>query len=832
MKKQRFPIIFLVVIMAISTLVWVASTVKATEADEWRSDLYPENWAPCYVDSSGRFLQDFSFAGYHAGDRPLPENPVGPVVDVTQPPYSADNSGATNATSAIQQAIVDVGRQGGGTVYLPSGYYRLAVPDGQKFALGIAHSHVRLMGAGPDQTFLYMETTDMREKDIIRVFGGGSWRSPVGVAQPVFEPLVYPTQIIPLVGQPRFDVGDWVVVTHDTTEAWIADHNMEDMWIPRSIPGAVMYRKIIAVNREENTITIDAPTRYYLLPRDHARVYKVNSHIEEIGIENLSIGMAEHPGRGLEEEDYKIPGTIGYAVHGSHAIRMFYTINSWIRNVHTFKPEQNKWAHLVSNGIQLRESRHITIDSADFRNPQYRGSGGNGYMYTLVGNDSLIINSRAINGRHNYDFKMGYANGNVITNSYASSPDTRNSDFHMHLSPSNLIDTMTLDQERFDAGWNGTFGGTAPHALTGTHNVFWNIYGERYKQRYSAIVYSEQYGWGYVIGTRGPANQVALAKEMSTVVRDGRSYRIPFVNYRTLPEDYVEGVGQADTLQPPSLYKDQTERRQHRTEVIHCPDLDFRPPVPRIEIITPGQLESLTGHHTIQIEIQSPPTGGEIRDVSVTLDDEEIYRGADLSPRLPLDTRQLRDGRHSIAVRAISDSDLASTQYVTFSVANHWTFIDRLEPPTDNGIFGVINRDKTLDMSDGWDFDASDPQNFFGDSGRRVRKKDLEEYLTWEASHLKEFTVTVYSRETMIQPYIVVEVLQEDHEGSSAWQQMDFQVETLDQSDGGWNQLIVQGNVNESIVSKQIRLRILPGLQSGDGLQIGEIYLTGYRSSD
>jgi len=45
--------------------------------------------------------------------------------DVTKPPFNADNSGASDAAKAIQNALDQLGRLGGGTVFLPAGHYML-----------------------------------------------------------------------------------------------------------------------------------------------------------------------------------------------------------------------------------------------------------------------------------------------------------------------------------------------------------------------------------------------------------------------------------------------------------------------------------------------------------------------------------------------------------------------------------------------------------------------------------------------------------------------------------------------------------------------------------
>ncbi|MGI6610589.1 MAG: glycosyl hydrolase family 28-related protein [Limnochordia bacterium] len=791
---------------ALTLLAVFATPVAATG---WRSELYPADWTPGFADAEGRFLQDFSFAGYHAGTREIPEGAVAPVVDVTQPPYSADFSGQTDATQAVQAAIDTVGGAGGGTVYLPPGTYRLSAPSTQAFALGIPYSNVRLLGAGSEQTYLHLDCQQMRNKDVIRVYGAGAWQHPVGATQAIAEPLTYPTQIIPLKGRPRFEVGDWVVITHDTTEAWIAEHYMDDLWPPSSIPGATFYRQVLAVDDERATITVDAPIRYYLLPRDNARVYKVGPHVEEVGIAHLAIGMTEHPGQGWGSSDYEVAGTAAYDIHHSHAIRFIGAVNSWVNDVRSFKPSGNERVHLLSNGILISHSRFVTIQGVDLREPQYRGGGGEGYHFTLAGNDSLIKNCAAYNGRHNYDFKQGYANGNVITQCYAYSPDSLNSDFHMHLSPANLIDQVVVDQDRFDAGWRGS-SGTTPHGLSTTQSVFWNVRGEAYKHRYRAIVYSEQYGWGYVIGTQGAADQVQLGR-----------------NPRTLPEDYVEGVGRGENLDPPSLYADQLSRRLARDEIIHCPELDFRPPMPRIAIQYPQANDRVIGDLSLQLTVDPPRQDTSLTKVTLLLDQDVLFTGSALPDEgLTIDTRQLEDGRHTLRVEAVSEAGLAARQNVAFSVSNRWTMVDHLDAPIEMSWFGVLSREMTLEASDGWAYDTSRSQDFGDDESRRVRDVDSEEYLVWKATGLETFAVTLYSQTTSAVDFVRLEVLDE-----SGWQKLDFVTEASESSESPWYQIILTGSVPRATAVERLRLTLLSGAGEGRRIQLGEVRLSGWRTS-
>src|SRR5690242_5379820 len=88
------------VIVAIALL-----TLWANSARAWRSTLYPTNWLPPTVSSisydTNKVIQDFSYAGYKAGEAPIPSI-AGPIFNVTSAPYNADKTGSNDATVAIQ----------------------------------------------------------------------------------------------------------------------------------------------------------------------------------------------------------------------------------------------------------------------------------------------------------------------------------------------------------------------------------------------------------------------------------------------------------------------------------------------------------------------------------------------------------------------------------------------------------------------------------------------------------------------------------------------------------------------------------------------------------
>lgn len=275
-----------------------------------------------------------------------------------------------------------------------------------------------------------------------------------------------------------FAPGDWVAVRSDFKRAFIDEHGMTGKWTTDTyLKGVVIYRQVTAADVDASTVDIDIPTRYPMKTRDNVRVYAVNDHLTECGVEGLSIGMRENLTPGLGDADWTVEGTGAYEVHGSHAVICQFVRDGWMRSVHTYRPSVNinDW-HTQSNAILVQCPRNVTIRDCSVGNPQYKGDGGNGLGHTLGGSDCLILDSIAYDTRHNYDFKGMWTSGKVVFRCVAR--DGRfASDFHMHLSPANLFDSMVCDAD-FLQGVYRPYGGFPEHGQTTSQSVFWNTYGD------------------------------------------------------------------------------------------------------------------------------------------------------------------------------------------------------------------------------------------------------------------------------------------------------------------------------------------------------------------
>jgi len=399
------------------------------QANAWTSNLYPDDWRLGFEhrDSQGRFLHDFSYAGYHRGEIPIPENPSSNIINVTRAPYNADRSGQQDATSAIQAAIDAAGNAGGGIVFLPSGTYRIASPP-----LRMSRDNVVIRGAGQAQTRLFFDelNTRLTPQMIMGRTDNGWTNEKPGTVLPIAADIAPESLKFKVSEWPSsfpYNVGDDIIIAHDITTAFVDDHRMRTHWgrlTSRQGLSPRYHRTITALNPSTNEITVDVPIRYRMKTRDNLRVFmQTIAAVREVGIESLSIGQRQHPATGLITGNTPLDrpnGTprerVAYAVHGSDLLQIRGVINGWIRNVSTYRPPGNSAnIHIHSRGIRLLSTRNLTIENTVIERPQSRTGGGNGYTFFFSGaQETLVINSSAVAGRHNFQISGFQSSGNVF----------------------------------------------------------------------------------------------------------------------------------------------------------------------------------------------------------------------------------------------------------------------------------------------------------------------------------------------------------------------------------------------------------------------------------
>lgn len=516
--------------LLMATLLLFASSGCPPSTGAWRSILYPANWTPSYEDNAGRYLHDFSYAGYHYGEDDPPSPAPGTVFNAVTG-YGADNTGASDATAAIQSAIADAS-VAGGVVFLPEGLYRC---DG---VLAVTSPGVVIQGEGQDKTKLYFTKTDGMAYNAHVSFRGNVTRGTDILLAQDGESRSFDVYVD---DASSLSVGDEVSLGWVITDEFIAEHNMTGTWVVFVGQWKPIFRRTVAAvdtSSSPHKVTFDVPLRYAARVRDDASLREESGYLSECGIESLSIANA-------------VDWDTAWSLNQVDAISMLNVKDCWIRNINSFAsphPDADGY-HLQSNGLLVEQSKRVTVENCHLQRTQNRGSGGNGYLFQVgTSNEVLTRDCVGLAGRHNFIQNWDFGTTGCVWLRCRSAGSTNMvskdipiglpaySEFHHSLSMACLVDSCRLDDGWY-AGNRRDESSGAGH--TSTENVFWNTRG-------NGKIRSYQYGVGYVIGTSG----VSVSTSLLNVPAEG-----------TAPEDYVEGAGSGMTLEPHSIYEDQRSRR-------------------------------------------------------------------------------------------------------------------------------------------------------------------------------------------------------------------------------------------------------------------------------
>ncbi len=538
---------------ALPALLLVVAPLLAPHAAEagplsWRSELYPETWGPDYQLADGRFLHDFSHAGYHNGEAQGRVAAGAPRFDVTD--YGADPGGQRDSRAAVQAAIDAAQRflslstrpGMGAVVWFPEGLYRLDGP------VQVGASGMVLAGEGPEASRLWFtQSTGMSYRSHVTLAGRGTTAAEL----PLAAEAANRAREVLVEDATGLRVGDDVALGWTITDAFVAEHGMIGTWRVFNGDWQPFFRRQVEAIEpgapgEPDRIVLDLPIRYPALLRDGASLRVETGYLRECGVSGL--GFADATDRAA-----------AWAQNQVHVLEMRHVADCWIRDVASFPSPgsddlvRGEPAHLQSGGILVRDSKRVTVEDSRMENAQHRGGGGNGYLFEVrTSSEVLFQDLVGRNGRHNFIQNWGFGTSGWVLHRVHSEggealfhPDLPGlpgaSEFHHSLAMANLVDASTF-HDAFQAINRGHESSGAGHSATQT--VLWSTAGPGY-------VRSAQVGHGYVIGT-APTLTV-----WTHPAQPGGE--------ETAPEDWVEGLGLGGLLEPQSLYEDQLERRLART---------------------------------------------------------------------------------------------------------------------------------------------------------------------------------------------------------------------------------------------------------------------------
>ncbi|NLN92037.1 MAG: hypothetical protein GX130_01830 [Candidatus Hydrogenedens sp.] len=503
-----------------------------------RSVLYPENWTPGFSDGEGRFFHDFSYAGYRHGENlPDPAN-LGPHFDVVAD-FGADSQGEADSTASVQAAIHAAEAAGGGLVYFPAGIYRF---DDQLF---IEQSNIVLCGECTSNTHLYFTRCHTGGGRGHISFQGAVTESSATLLVEDGEALSFD---IFVADASAFVPGDDVTVGWTISDEFVEEHGMTGVW--KAFNGSwqpFFRRRIVSIDRdsEPQRVTLDVPLRYEAKIRDQAVLTLSRGFLSECGVMNLAVSDA-------------IDRDSAWTQTQTQVIQMSGVKDSFVYRVRSFQSpaaEDPLEKHVQSGGIRIHGSKNVTVASCQFENSQHRGDGGNGYLFEVrQSNEILYQDCIARKGRHNFVQNWGFGATGIVWLRCESTgsaqvfilqgmelPVRTFSEYHHSLSMACLVDSCV-----FDDGWSA---GNRRHYSTGaghsaTECVMWNTRGKDKSE-----IRSYNYGHGYVIGTKNISVKI-LGDQVIGGLTTG-----------TEPWDYTEFIGEADLLEPQSLYESQRNRR-------------------------------------------------------------------------------------------------------------------------------------------------------------------------------------------------------------------------------------------------------------------------------
>lgn len=166
-----------------------------------------------------------------------------------------------------------------------------------------------------------------------------------------------------------------------------------------------------------------------------------------------------------------------------------------------------------------------------------------------------------------------------------------------------------------------------------------------------------------------------------------------------------------------------------------------------------------------------------------------LYKGKEVPAGLIWDTRTVEDGAYDLQFTVEAVGGNVSYSTVRVVVKNWEVMTDEFEPPYE-GWFGTMDLKKTIAESEGWDYDTTNPESFFGDANRRVWRGNETGHLIWQVHGLRAFSVVLYAAGITDVTRLEISVSPDQRQ----WQPVPFTVVEAATS-GGWRKLQLKGEV-------------------------------------
>jgi hypothetical protein len=447
------------------TMRFVDMTLDIVLDNPWESDIVylDQNQRLTYeANKNGQRIVDFSYAGYRAGEEPIPDV----LVVLTISPVGGDNTNhIQNAINTVAgMPLVDGHR---GAILLKSGTYPVN---------GIIYIHtdgIVLRGVGQGNTLndtiiLGTGTNRRKELGIIVIKSNTSLNRKEGGTEQniVSEFIPAGSRSLEVEDASMYSVGGYMVIEHQSTHEWLMAVNYGNTygdtageWGDSRSEDMFFHGTITAI--DGNKIKLDTPI-YHELDRSlaQATIYRHpgTGIVEECGVENLRVAIDNNGG--TDES------------HSWDAVHFIGARNCWAKDTTAI--------NFAESGFRFSRSARSTVINCSALEPVSQIDGGRRYNF-YIGEDThdiLVKQCRATYGRHCY-VGNGAAGTNGIVFTQSTSDDTySSSENHRRWGSAFLWDAMTWSRTNTGgpvlALYNRGNSGTA-HGWTGTGFVAWNV---------------------------------------------------------------------------------------------------------------------------------------------------------------------------------------------------------------------------------------------------------------------------------------------------------------------------------------------------------------------
>jgi hypothetical protein len=284
------------------------------------------------TDKSRSLLPDFSYAGYHCGEKAIPDVKSDAVFNVLD--FGAIPNDEISDRKAIQAAIDAANKKGSGIVFFPKG--RFIVNDDSTLQKGIiskgSNIILRGSGSGAGGTELFMKETLVPQNPTQMWTGRPMFtmaaKGTDKVAGKVAAAAAIGEMELTLDGIGNIKEGDWIALKMLNNDAELiakelAPYKLNNTWkylVEKGVD-VCMYYQVLKINN--NTIRLHAPLAYAIDPKYNWVVYNF-SHADEVGIEDIAF-VGNWKTKFIHHGSWKHDS-------GFYLFEFSHCTNSWMRN--------------------------------------------------------------------------------------------------------------------------------------------------------------------------------------------------------------------------------------------------------------------------------------------------------------------------------------------------------------------------------------------------------------------------------------------------------------------------------------------------------------------